>query len=379
MNVLILSCNNGGGHNAMAQALQETFEAHGDACCIRDGLAFISDSVSDAVARSHNFMYRYAPEAFDSSYRRSEQNPDFFKEHHSARRFIDLGKFHLGRFLLDGQYDVVVCTHVFAAMMLTAAKKKYDLPIVTGIVETDYTCTPGAADNDMDFHFVPADSLQYQLMEQGVPAEHILVSGIPVRKALYERVVKEEAKRRLGLSPDHKHLLVMGGSMGCGPIPQLLEELSCAADRDVEISVICGSTGNMQRILFDEYKSYENIHIYGFVEDMSLMMDSADLLLTKPGGISTTEAAVKQLPMVLINAVAGCEAYNLRFFVRNGGAVSEETAHELAEACVRLLQDDAKRESMAKALSKISLANNAEIIYSAMKHLAEERSDAWTA
>ena len=378
MNVLILSCNNGGGHNAVAQALQEIFDAHGDTCCIRDCLSFISDNVSNAVARSHNFMYRHAPEAFADCYRRSEQNPDFFRENHNARRFIDLGKYQLGRFIRDGRYEAVLCTHVFAAMMLTAAKKKYGLVTATGIVETDYTCTPGAADNDVDFHFVPTYAVQIQLMDQGVLPEHILVSGIPVRKSLYERLDKEDAKRHLGLTPDCRHLLIMGGSMGCGPIPQLLEVLSSVAGQDIEISVICGNNGNLYRELFDEYRSFDRIHLYGFVQDISLMMDCADLLLTKPGGISTTEAAVKRLPMVLVNAVAGCEAYNLSFFVGSGGAVSAETEHGLAESCLRLLHDDKGRTAMAQALERIILGNNREVIYSAMK-LLSERNCVWTA
>ena len=378
MNVLILSCNNGGGHNAVAQALQEIFDAHGDTCCIRDCLSFISDNVSNAVARSHNFMYRHAPEAFADSYRRSEQNPDFFRENHNARRFIDLGKYQLGRFIRDGHYEAVLCTHVFAAMMLTAAKKKYSLAIASGIVETDYTCTPGAADNDVDFHFVPTYAVQIQLMDPGVLPEHILVSGIPVRKSLYERLNKEAAKRRLGVAPDHKHLLMMGGSMGCGPIPELLDALYLRLDEDVEISVVCGSNERVKKSLESSYGHLRNIHVLGYVADMSSLYDSADLLMTKPGGISTTEAAVKRLPMVLVNAVAGCEAYNLSFFVGSGGAVSAETEHELAESCLRLLHDDKGRTAMAQALERIILGNNREVIYSAMK-LLSERNCVWTA
>ena len=129
MKVLILSSNNGGGHNAVAGALQECFESHGDTCVIRDCLSFLSENLSERIARSHDFMYRYTPALFGSGYHRSEENPELFKEHHSARTMIDLGRFALGKYIRSEGFELVLCTHVFAAMMLTAAKKQYGIVI----------------------------------------------------------------------------------------------------------------------------------------------------------------------------------------------------------------------------------------------------------
>ena len=291
MKVLILSSNNGGGHNSVAKALRECYEAHGDACEVRDCLSFISDGVSEVVAKSHNFVYRHAPELFDSSYRRSEQNMELFKENHGARRMIDVGKFNLGQFVQKEGYELVICTHVFAAMMLTAAKNHYDLAIRTAIVETDYANTPGSADNEMDIHFLPDESLVLELIASGVEERKIVISGIPIRKEIAERTEKAEAKLQTGLDPEHKHVLIMGGSMGCGPIPDILAGLYSAVDADTDISVVCGTNERMLAGLKADYGQLSNIHLYGYVPQISLLMDSADLLMTKPGGISTSEAA----------------------------------------------------------------------------------------
>ena len=378
MKVLILSSNNGGGHNSVAKAIQECYEAHGDACEIRDCLSFISDGVSEVVAKSHNFVYRHAPELFDSSYRRSEQNMELFKENHGARRMIDLGKFNLGQFVRKEGYELVICTHVFAAMMLTAAKNHYDLAIRTAIVETDYANTPGSADNEMDIHFLPDESLVLELIASGVEERKIVISGIPIRKEIAERTEKAEAKLQTGLDPEHKHVLIMGGSMGCGPIPDILAGLYSAVDADTDISVVCGTNERMLAGLKADYGQLSNIHLYGYVPQISLLMDSADLLMTKPGGISTSEAAAKALPMVLINAVAGCEGHNLDFFLQKGGAVTAETAEGLCQCCLDLLSSEELRIRMLESLSRLAKVNAAETIYqtlSVLPALTDEASE----
>ena len=339
MKALILSSNNGGGHNAVAKAIAQCFTAHGDECTVRDCLSYVSDRASELVSRSHDFMYRHTPELFGSSYRRTEKNPEAFKEHHRVRQMIELGQFGLGKSIREEGFELVICTHVFSAIMLTAAKKRYKLPVQTALVETDYTNTPGSAENTVDVHFLPDASLIPDLAAAGVPEDQIVVSGIPVREEFYHRTEKEAAKAQLGLDPAHLHLLIMGGSMGCGPIPELLDALYLRLDEDVEISVVCGNNERLKKSLESSYGHLRNIHVLGYVAEMSSLYDSADLLMTKPGGISTTEAAVKGLPMILINAVAGCEAHNLHFFLETGGALTGETVEELVACCETLLED----------------------------------------
>lgn len=363
MKVLILSSNNGGGHNSVAKAIQEHYLDQGDSCEIKDCLSFLSDDLSETIARSHTFLYRHTPELFDLSYRRSEQNPDLFKGHYGVRQMIELGKYRLGPFIKDEGFEIVICTHVFAAMMLTAAVRRYDLHLRTAIVETDYTNTPGSADNEMDYHFLPDASLIPDLMSSGVPEDRIVVSGIPVQKDILNRIGKKEAKHLMGLDPEHRHLLLMGGSMGCGPMADLLERLHTALDDNIELSIVCGTNEKLKTKLSDQYRTAGNVHVFGYISNASLLMDSADLLLTKPGGISTSEAAAKALPMVLINAVAGCEAHNLNFFLEKGAALTGETEEDLVQCCKDLLDDSDTLSAMASALSRLCREDAAEQIY----------------
>lgn len=161
-------------------------------------------------------------------------------------------------------------------------------------------------------------------------------------------------------------LLVMCGSMGCGPIAMMVERLYKNLPEDTEVSVICGTIERLQKKLERKYRDADQIHIVGYTKQMSLYMDSADLCLMKPGGLSVTEAAVKKLPMALINAVAGCEQYNIEYFAKRGGAVSSDSPEELTDQCIRLLQSERKLKEMEKALWEYRRAEGARQIFETM-------------
>ena len=366
MRVLILSSNNGGGHNAVAQALKQAFEARGDRCRIEDCLSFISEDVSEAVAKSHNFVYRHAPKLFDSGYRHTQKHSNTFMKHHNGRRMLNLGRRNLGRTIQNGGYDAVICTHVFASIMLTDARAKYRLPVVTGTVETDYTATPGTQAGNLDWYFIPAQSLKDGLAALGVPREKIVPSGIPVRDSFYASADRAAAMARLGLDAARRHLLVMGGSMGAGPVPELAAELARRLGADETAIIVCGTNRGMETSLRSSYDGDARFRILGYEEDVAGLMDASDVLVTKPGGITVTEAAMKRLPMVLVNAVAGCEAYNLDFFVKTGGAATAQSPAALAQLGAALLRDDARRADMARALQSVANANSREIIWKTM-------------
>ena len=355
MRVLILSSNNGGGHNAVASALRELFEAHGDVCRMEDCLAFISEDVSDVVSKSHNFVYRHVPKLFATGYRHTMRHPETFNEHHNGRRVLKLGRKNLGRLLLGGGFDAVICTHVFAAMMLTDACRKYGLKMRTGVVETDYINSPGAHSSDVDWHFIPYAGLKADLEALGVPGERIITSGIPVRDAFYNREDRDAARRALGLPLKGRLILMMGGSMGAGPVPELCAALAGRLGAEDAVCAVCGTN-----------RSDPRFHIVGYTDDVARMMDAADLLMTKPGGISVTEAAVKRLPMVLVESVAGCEAYNLNFFIQNGGAATADTPAALADLTANLLGDAPRRQAMAQALEGVAQINDREVIWRMM-------------
>ena len=362
MRVLILSCDTGGGHNSCAFAIKQAFSEKGICCKTTDALAFISDRFSKFMSKGHTTLYRRIPGLFRFGYGFAEKHRSLLEEKSAVYKLLTSGTEELYSFLQKGGYDAVICTHVFSGMLMQQMLEEYPADIKTAFVATDYTCSPGMPKKGMDYYFIPESSLAEEFIAKGVPKEKIVSSGIPVRKEFYIREDKTEAKRKLGISPENSHLLMMCGSMGCGPIEKLAELIGEQIDADMELSVICGTNEKLQKELAEKFSGNRNIHIRGFVKNISEFMDSADLYITKPGGLSSSEAEVKGLPMVLIDAVAGCEKFNLEFFVSLGGAVTAETPEELAKICVNLLGDEEKRKAMSKALESAVSDNAANII-----------------
>lgn len=360
--ILILSCNTGEGHNSCGKALREAFEARGIPCIMEDTLRFISSSVSRMVSFVFVRMYRHFPGVFRYGYQYSEDHPGLFKDRSGVYKMLTAGAERLHRFITREGYDTVICTHVFSALVVSNILRRHDTPLRTFFVATDYTCSPSCGESCLDTYFIPHESLMDDFVRCGVPRERLVASGIPIRRAILRSYDKAEAKRKAGIRADQRHLLIMCGSMGCGPIRKLVKELSKTLPENVYISVVCGTNHHLKKTLDHIYAQEQRIGIYGFVGDISTMLDSSDLFLTKPGGISVTEAAQKRLPMAFVNAVAGCETYNMRFYLERGVAVTADTPKAVASKASELLSNGAMLESMRDNFGDWAENNAVEII-----------------
>ncbi len=364
MRVCILSCSTGGGHNAVSEALRQCFMRHGDVCDIADAYAFFSPGASELLGKAHTRIYRHIPRAFSRGYRMAEEHPRAFRRGSALWRVLTAGSDKLYQYLLKNEYDTVICAHSFITLLMTALQERYpSLRVRTCFVATDYTCSPPAGESDLDLYAIPDDALADEFVRCGLPRERLFGAGIPVREAFLRGLSREEAKERLGISPQDKHLIMMGGSMGCGPMEKMVEIFRDTLPAGVTVSIICGTNASLQKKLEKKYGNHPSLRVFGYVQDVAGMMDSADLYLTKPGGISVTEAAAKGLPMVLIDAVAGCEGYNLRYFTERGMACTAQTPEALAKKCLSLLcREDTALQSMAEEMTKRDFANAAERI-----------------
>ena len=352
MRVLILSCNTGEGHNSCSAAIQECFEAQGVHCEVADALRFISKGASELFARAHVAMYRHFPALFRYSYSFLEKHPGAFRKKSPIHRFFSVGTRRLGDHIRAGGFDAVICTHVFSAMILTETLRRNPLPVRTAFVATDYTCSPSMDQSDLERYFIPDQSLAREFLVGGIRPEQLVASGIPVRSEFYRCSDRETAGAAFGIPEGHRHMMMMCGSMGCGPMKQLTKLLAQKLTPQQHLSVLCGTNKRLFRQMKRRYADHQNIHVYDYVPDISLLMDSVDLYLTKPGGLSTTEAAVKCLPMVMIDAVAGCEAHNRRYFLNTGLGVTADSPQALAERCAELMSNPARTRELRAAGEK---------------------------
>ncbi len=377
MRLLLLSSTNGGGHNACAEAIKQRFESNDCECVCIDAMRLVSPSVSRIASAVHVGVYRHAPHIFGAGYKYTEAHSRLSKGTPTYDLLVAAAP-KLAKMISDGEYDVVICTHVFAAIMLTEAVEKYGCRAFTAFVDTDYTCTPGTGSSKLDAYFIPSKSLVEAHVADGIPREKITASGIPVREMFYDSLPGATAKALQGISPTGKHIVVMCGSMGAGPMQTLTRRIVRRLADDDRMTIVCGTNRRLCRKLKLLFKANENVCVKGFVRNVSALLDSADLYVTKPGGISTSEAAVKRLPMVLFNSVAGCETYNRDFYCALGAAKSAPNISQIAELCASLLADDRQTEAMRNAYDAYEVlhGNASEIIFNTVNSKVISRGEA---
>ena len=364
MRTLILSCNTGAGHNSCAKAIQEVYQSRGDVCDIYDALLFISKRASKFISNWHTRIYLHAPKIFSSGYEKAEEKDDLFREGTPVYKYITSGADRMYDYIVSGGYDNVICTHVFPALALTEVRRRHpDLRVTTSHVSTDYTCSPCTADSKLDWYFMPSARLKDEFVQCGIPEDKLVASGMPVRKEFYVQDDKAAAKKALGIEPSQTHLLMMCGSMGCGPMEEITEVLRGKMRNTDVLSVACSKNETLLKKLTKLSADCPNIRILGQIDDVPKLMQATDVFLTKPGGLSTSEAAASGLPMVLIDAVAGCEEHNLDYFLRAGMAVTGDTPVKIADLALHLAHDEKKLSAMRRTMQAVNARPAAEAIY----------------
>ncbi len=346
MKILILTCNTGQGHNSTADSIKEKFTNEGIECEVADALSFVSPTMSEFICNTHTTVYKYAPVLFDMGYELAEKHPSIFGNDSVAYNFFCLGVKKLEAFVLEKGFTGIICAHMFCGLMVTELKKNPEIKVKTAFVSTDYTCHPGVQESELDAYFIAHQNLVGEFVACGVPEEKIIASGIPVKSIFYEIGNKDTAKEALNIDKNAKHVLLMCGSLGSGPMEDIIKKIVPLMPQNTHLSVVCGKNSRLKKKI--EKHANENISVYGFTDKVSLLMDSADLYVTKPGGLSITEAVRKRLPLAFIDTVSGCEGYNRYFFLARGLAIASNNPEKLPKLIIkRLLNEDALNQQRA--------------------------------
>lgn len=368
MRILMLSANTGEGHNSSAKAVIEVLSSRGVECVMQDCLAYLSPNFSKFICDWHVRIYQHGGSIFDKGYRFMENmaDPDNFNP---IYELMSLGAGKLRDAIMEGDYDAVVCVHPFAGIMVTEVRRSWGMEIPTFLAATDYTCSPTVEQCQMDTFFVPAEEICPEFDLAGIPRENQVVSGIPVRQSFYEKHSREEARQSLELPLSGTVVLVMCGSMGCGPIQKIAAETLAQMPEDGVMVAVCGRNEKLREEM--EQISDPKLRVLGYIDNFTTYLDAADLIITKPGGLSSTESANKHVPMVFINTVGGCESRNFDYFVKKGYAVGSKEPEEVVRMAIRMVWDQAGRQKMRDALARDFTTNTGAYIADCIMQAAE--------
>lgn len=362
MNVLILSCNTGQGHNSAALAVYENLCSHNITCEFMDALLFAGKRTSNAVSKTYINVASKTPHIFGLAYRAGgfisntrTKSPVYFANTRYAKQMYN--------YIVGNHYDIVITSHLFPAQTLTYIKHKYKLDILTIAIATDYTSIPFWEETDLDYYVIGHPDLIPEFRKKGIPEKKLLPYGIPVSGNFLTRVPKEEARKRLDLPRDSFVVLIMSGSMGFGHLSPLIRSFLKQDNDKITIVVMGGNNEELKSSLRTAFSDKPQVQILDYTDQVSLYMDSADLLYTKPGGLTSTEALVKNIPFIHTAPIPGCETKNARFFASHGMSYASKSVKEQVAYGTLLYKNESARTAMLQAQRENALPDAAEDIY----------------
>lgn len=337
MDALIMSCGTGGGHNSAAAAVKEELERRGFRVMLFDPYELVSKRLSRSIDQTYIGMVQRSPRAFGAMYRLGDMYrrlPWRSPIYQANARMAGV----LQRYLKTHHTDVIVMTHLYPGEIVTQMRRRGMALPPTVFVTTDYTCTPFVEEVECDRYILPGEELRAEFVRRGLPNDRLLPYGIPVRRVFAEQIGRAEARAQLGLRPDGRYCLIFGGSMGAGQIPQILRLLKKHYGDTLHPIVICGNNQRLHDRLTERFGGFATI--LRFTDRVADYLRACDLVLSKPGGLSSTEAAVVGTALIHITPIPGCETINQRFFAKRGMSLPvNEPRRELLAACDRLLDE----------------------------------------
>lgn len=345
--VLILTETIGGnGHYQAARSLYQGLSQvepglHAEICC---GMHRVSRQLEQLTRAVYLNTLQYAPALWGAAYSREGEISDRFR--------TSLGKLlsrRLQEWLEEMQPDVVVCTHAFCLSAMGVIKERMRHRFRLGAAITDFDVNGFWVHPEVDFFLVAHEDVAKKIRRRfGVPDEVIFRTGIPIDPDFSKpHPPKAVLRRMLGLDPDRFTILLMGGGIGLGPIEECLHHFR----RELPITqmvVITGKNRSLYERLREQFGGDPRIHLYGFVQSMVHFMNAADMIVSKPGGLTSSEALACGLPLLICRPIPGQEERNSRFLIRKRVALRQDEPEAIARQILSLMENPGMLEEMSQ-------------------------------
>ena len=363
MKILILSCNTGGGHNSAAKAIKEALEEKHQICDIMDVLAFGGQKASDLVCDAYIEMVKKTPKLFGEIYKMSSKLGQLTQSNGKLRSPVYLvNKLYsdaLEEYINVNHYDAVICVHIFAAEAMTSLKKHYKTTVPFYFVATDYYCSPMLEETTPNAIFIAHKDSLFTYINHGIDKKLIVPTGIPVSKKFLKKKDKTEVRKHFGLKPEDQVYLLMSGSMGFGDLIDTTRYIFENGNEKTRVIAITGNNKDLYKELKTTFSEEERLILVGFTDKVSDYMDASDVLLTKPGGLSSTEALAKGIAIVHTAPIPGCESENVQFFTEHHISVCARESEDAGRLAVSLMKDEFLRSQILAAQDNYRCQNSA--------------------
>ena len=354
--VLILSASAGAGHLRAAQAIERAFaeaaptwEVHN-----HDTLRFTNPLFRRLYSKTYIEMVNRMPEILGWLYDRLD-DPD--QDDRLQLAFDKLNTGPLIKLLERLQPDITVCTHFLPAEIISWLIGKGRLSTRQAIVVTDFDVHAQWLCPNYAHYFVAIDETRAHLEELGVPPEKVTVSGIPIDPVFAVPKDKLAMREKHGLRPDGPVILSSAGGFGVGRVDELMTSLLKLRHR-AQVVAVCGKNEELKAQL-DELASQQPadarvaLKVVGYTTEMDELMAASDLVIGKPGGLTTSEAMARGLVYVIVSPIPGQEERNSDHLLEEGAAIRCNNLPVLAYKVDQLLDDPARLEVMRRQALKL--------------------------
>ena len=253
------------------------------------------------------------------------------------------------KFLQAEPWDLAINTHFLPAEIIAWLRRKKEIKIPQVTVTTDFETHRLWVNDPCELFFTATNEGAEYLQSWGVPKDATRVTGIPIHPAFSEPKDKAQCRTKHGLKGDRPVVLQMAGGFGVGPIEQIHQQL-LAVEQSLEIVVVCGRNEKVRKDLLKfRPPSRHRCHVLGFTNDMDELMAAADLIVTKPGGLTTSETLARGVAMVIVNPIPGQESRNSDYLLENGAAIKVNNLATLGHKLTVLLETPGRLSDLAVA------------------------------
>ena len=354
--IVILYASVGGGHFKAAEAIKNYItenypETETD---MLDALKYTNKAIDKIVVKSYVNMARYSPELWGDIYKLSAKQYSVANFCNAVQKLLSRKLF---KYFKEQKPDIIISRHPFITEMCAIIKKKGKIDAKLNVILTDYAShrfwelEPEYVDN----YFVANEEMKHSMNYNGIPETKIHVTGIPVSPAFLKEYDKSQIYNEFGLSENKKTVLIFGGGeYGLSNIKNFYKGL-LEVNEDIQIVTIAGKRIKSQR-MFNELAETSNkkVVVLGYTNKIPELMQIADLVISKPGGLTTTEILTSHIPFVIINPIPGQEEENAEYLLNNGVAVRIFNSNKTKPFLDNLLSDEYRLSTLKSVQEHIA-------------------------
>lgn len=374
--ILVLSASTGGGHNRAARALSDALTAQGYEVKIIDSIKFVNTMMDTVISKGYEKSALYTPKAYGGIYKISDLTIT-----HSEHKINILLKFmtsKIKKLIRSENPDFIIGTHPFPMMSVSALKEKEEFKSIPAMsIITDYTTHSTWIQKNIDTYVVADEMVKNLLKKEGVSSSQVLPLGLPIEDSFLQTPYLEDLVQDLNLIEPFK-ILLMGGSFGAGNVKKALKQI-LKSKKSFQIVVVCGRNHSLENKLnkmIHEEDLQHKVKILGFTNKVNHLMSICDVLITKPGGLTTTEAIIKEIPMIVPFFIPGQEQENLDFLLNNGLCMATTSKISIDVIIDFIIENPKRLENIRNNMASVKKLHSASHIANHINNILNETKKA---